>query len=140
MENPPDPETVAEQVIQRLQDGEDNEWDNIRFNTASELRINNDYKKTKIKIQDILNSTPIKRKIMASSTNEFEIAELVELGGGTKPYKDALLQLLTQDTEFGKELFNKISKLVDDIVGREVIKKTTFSEMPSMESATNQLQ
>lgn len=133
----PDSETVAEQVLQILQDGDDNEWDNIRFNTASELRINNDYKKTKMKIQDILNQTPIKRKIMASSTNEYEIAELVDLGGGTKPYKDALSLLLTQDTDFGKELFNRISKLVDDIVSKkEIVQKTTYSEMPKIESET----
>lgn len=136
----PDSETVAEQVLQILQDGDDNEWDNIRFNTASELRINNDYKKTKMKIQDILNQTPIKRKIMASSTNEYEIAELVDLGGGTKPYKDALSLLLTQDTDFGKELFNRISKLVDDIVSKkEIVQKTTYSEMPKIESETTTL-
>ena len=43
----PDPKVVANEIISRLQAGDEPEWDNIRIDIAGILRLNQDYKKTK---------------------------------------------------------------------------------------------
>lgn len=126
----PDPQEIADQIIAQLQLGEDNEWDNIRIEIASFLRVNQDYKKTKQNVQDLLATPQLKHKLRAASTSEYEIAEIVETGGGTQPYKNALSKLLVKDTEFGKELYNKIGGMVDSMVGErgEVKKRERIEE------------
>ena len=115
----PDPQVVSDEILARLQSGDDSEWDNIRIDIAGILRMNQDYKKTKQTVQNLLESSQLKQKLRAASTSEYDIADLVELGGGTLPYKKALSNLLTRDTEFGKELYSRISEMVDSMIGEK---------------------
>jgi hypothetical protein len=128
----PDPQEIADQIIEQLQSGEESEWDNIRIEIAGILHLDQDYKKTKQKVQDLLATSQLKHKLRVASTSEYEIAEIVEAGGGTQPYKNALSKLLMKDTEFGKELYGKIGEMVDSMVGEKgEFKRKTKSEEPT---------
>jgi len=109
----PDPEQIAQQIIQSLQNGEESEWDNMRVEIAGVLLANNDYKKTQQMVERLLSSQQLKSKINEPTMSEEDIAKLIESNGGINYYKNALHQLLDKEKDYGKGFKSKINEIIN---------------------------
>ncbi|KAH0789387.1 hypothetical protein GPJ56_006664 [Histomonas meleagridis] len=113
------PKLVAEELINTMIS--DGTWEKFRVQIASELRMNGDYKKVKMRAQELLEKEEIKLILRNPKTTEEDVAQHIDKAGGYSQYRISLDRLLNpKDNEAGKaelsiakDLEKTVSQLVD---------------------------
>ena len=113
------PEHVAEELISRMIS--DGTWEKFRVQIASELRMNGDYKKVKIRAQELLDTSELKLLMRNANTTEEDVAQRIDKAGGYTQYRIALEKLLNQSTSedekseliIAEDLEKTVNQLVD---------------------------
>ena len=104
-------EEVAEAIIRRMQ--ENGRWEALRVELASTLRMNNDFKLTENRAQEILATDGLKKLMKQPTTTEYDVAQMVEKAGGLQRYESALIDVLDVKRQIGEELKREVGELVD---------------------------
>jgi hypothetical protein len=105
------PEIVADSVIREMI--ENGRWEEMRVQLASILKVNGDYKVAKTRAQEILATEQVIRRMKEPKTTHYDIARVVEQGGGIQGYRNALSEILTTDNPTGVDIQKELAALVD---------------------------
>jgi hypothetical protein len=105
------PEIVADSVIKEMI--ENGRWEELRVQLASILKVNGDYRIAKTRAQEILATEQVIRRMKEPKTTEYDVARVVEQGGGIQGYRNALSEVVSTDNPTGVDIQKELTALVD---------------------------
>ena len=103
---------IAEAIIEKMK--ENGRWEALRVELASTLRVNNDFKYTEKRAQEILATEQLRKMMKLPNTTVYDIAKLVERSGGIQNYASSLRNILDETSQTGLDLQREVSDMVDE--------------------------
>lgn len=93
-------------------------WEQLRVDLASTLGVDNHFKATEARVQEILLTEQLKNQMRQMGTTEQDVAEMVKRAGGLQTYEAALIDALSAKSAIGSKLQKEVYKMVDERVDR----------------------
>ena len=107
---------VADNIINEMI--KSGRWEQLRVDLASTLGVDNHFKATEARVQEILLTEQLKNQMRQMGTTEQDVAEMVKRAGGLQTYEAALIDALSAKSAIGSKLQKEVYKMVDERVDR----------------------
>ena len=107
---------VADNIINEMI--KSGRWEQLRVDLASTLGMDNHFKATEARAQEILSTEQLKSQMRLPGTTEQDVAEMVKRAGGLHSYEAALKEVLNSRAAIGSSLQKEVGRMVDEYVDR----------------------